>query len=301
MAKIRTIKVEFWTSPQIVECEPLTRLFFIGLWNFCDDGGIHPYSVKRLKMEIFPADESILSSNIEQMLNELEQNRLIKFYTVAGEKFIKVTGWHHQKNYEQFFKYPNENGITPENKKYDRQPQKPKKKKKPESKTQPGKETNSPVTDSQQTVNDELTECQHDCHEQGNVNGNVNGNDNGNVSKAHSRTEILFIFKTTKFSTKINREYYDELKGNYPRVNILQEFGKMNQWYCDHPDILITCKNFRGHIRKWIGRSQEDPYAKCKNCGKEIQKPREYCYNCENKKNNNQPQIKQIGQILKVM
>ena len=30
-----------WTSEQIVECSPIARLLFIGMWNFCDDGGNH--------------------------------------------------------------------------------------------------------------------------------------------------------------------------------------------------------------------------------------------------------------------
>ena len=42
MARIRTIKPEFWTSEQVVDCSPTARLLFIGLWNFCDDGGVHP-------------------------------------------------------------------------------------------------------------------------------------------------------------------------------------------------------------------------------------------------------------------
>lgn len=34
MARIRTIKPEFWTSEQVMGCAPLARLLFIGLWNF---------------------------------------------------------------------------------------------------------------------------------------------------------------------------------------------------------------------------------------------------------------------------
>ena len=48
MARIRTVKPEFWTSEQVAECTPIARLAFIGIWNFCDDNGIHPASIKRL-------------------------------------------------------------------------------------------------------------------------------------------------------------------------------------------------------------------------------------------------------------
>ena len=67
MARIRTIKPEFWTSEQIVECSPIARLLFIGMWNFCDDGGNHPASHKTLKMQIFPGDD-ISISQIESIV-----------------------------------------------------------------------------------------------------------------------------------------------------------------------------------------------------------------------------------------
>jgi len=56
MARIRSIKPQFWTSEQIADCSPNARLLFIGLWNFCDDYGVHPASPARLKMEVFPND-----------------------------------------------------------------------------------------------------------------------------------------------------------------------------------------------------------------------------------------------------
>ena len=42
MARIRTIKPEFWASEQVMDCKPVTRLLFIGLWNFVDDFGRAP-------------------------------------------------------------------------------------------------------------------------------------------------------------------------------------------------------------------------------------------------------------------
>ena len=55
MARIRTIKPEFWTSEQVVECSPTARLLFIGLWNFCDDAGNQPASAKQSRCRFFPA------------------------------------------------------------------------------------------------------------------------------------------------------------------------------------------------------------------------------------------------------
>jgi len=97
LARIRTIKPEFWTSEQVVECSPIARLMFIGMWNFCDDGGNHPASYKTLKMEVFPGDEISLSQ-IEQYTNELVKNNLIARYNGGnGREYWHVTGWDHQK------------------------------------------------------------------------------------------------------------------------------------------------------------------------------------------------------------
>jgi hypothetical protein len=105
MARIRTVKPEFWTSEQVAECSTTTRLLFIGMWNFCDDGGNHPASLKSLKMQIFPSDDiSVLS--IGDMVNELVENGLITQYTVNNKNYWHVLGWRHQKIDKPNYKHP---------------------------------------------------------------------------------------------------------------------------------------------------------------------------------------------------
>lgn len=96
MARIRTIKPEFWTSGQVLECSTNARLLFIGLWNFCDDAGRHPWRPRQIKAEVFPADD-FTESDILSMLEELAANDLIRRYAVAGQELFEVTGWHHQR------------------------------------------------------------------------------------------------------------------------------------------------------------------------------------------------------------
>lgn len=105
MARIRTIKPEFWTSEQVMECEPVTRLLFIGLWNFCDDYGNHPASPKTIKALVFPGDD-FSPAIIERMLDELSTNRLIAFYEHSGKRYLHVRGWKHQKIDKPSRKYP---------------------------------------------------------------------------------------------------------------------------------------------------------------------------------------------------
>lgn len=114
MARIRSIKPEFWTSEQIAECSPNARLLFIGIWSFADDNGIHPYSVKRLKMEVFPADD-FTQADVAAMVEELVRADLLREYEVQGERFVQVTGWHHQKIDQPTFKHPLPDGSLPTN------------------------------------------------------------------------------------------------------------------------------------------------------------------------------------------
>jgi len=111
MARIRTVKPEFWTSEQVAECSTTTRLLFIGMWNFCDDGGNHPASLKQLKMQIFPSDD-ISVADIGVMVNELITNELIDKYEANGKQYWHVLGWHHQKIDKPNYKHPKYSTTT---------------------------------------------------------------------------------------------------------------------------------------------------------------------------------------------
>jgi hypothetical protein len=113
MARIRSIKPEFWTSEQVMDLSPNARLLFIGLWNFCDDAGIHPASLKRLKAEVMPADD-VRSEDVRRMIDECINVGLVREYEIDGERYWAVTGWHHQKIDQPSYKYPNEDGTVPE-------------------------------------------------------------------------------------------------------------------------------------------------------------------------------------------
>ena len=95
MSRIRTIKPEFWTSEQIMECSPLARLAFIGMWNFCDDNGVHPASCKTLKAEVFPGDD-ITAADVQTLVSELIHHGLLVEFHAEGRRWWFVTGWHHQ-------------------------------------------------------------------------------------------------------------------------------------------------------------------------------------------------------------
>lgn len=107
MARIRTIKPEFWTSEQIVECSPIARLLFVGLWTFADDRGVIPRRSRSIKMLIFPGDDFCLD-DIDRWIDELQTNGLVCVFSADGTEYLSITGWEkHQRIDRPSFKYPN--------------------------------------------------------------------------------------------------------------------------------------------------------------------------------------------------
>jgi hypothetical protein len=105
MPRIRTIKPDFWTSEQIVECSTNARLLFVGLWNFCDDGGVHPASVLRLKMEVFPGDDFTVDQ-VTGWIDELKAAGLLVEFEAQSRSWWSVTGWKHQKIDRPSIRFP---------------------------------------------------------------------------------------------------------------------------------------------------------------------------------------------------
>ncbi len=106
MARIRTIKPEFWTSDQVVECSVLARLLFIGMWTHADDGGVLPANPRRLKMQVFPGD-AVTPEEIRDLVEELVGEDLVVQYRVEDRWFWQITGWRrHQRIDRPTYRYP---------------------------------------------------------------------------------------------------------------------------------------------------------------------------------------------------
>ena len=89
MARIRTIKPEFWTDERLTECSLSARLLFIGMLNFADDNGNLAYSAKRLKMQVFPAD----AIDTQPLIDELLAHGVLIEYSVNGDKYLNIKGF----------------------------------------------------------------------------------------------------------------------------------------------------------------------------------------------------------------
>ena len=77
MARIRTIKPEFWEDEKVGKLPIPCRLFFVGCWNFADDFGVIKGNPALLKSQIFPYDENLRVSEIKKWIDSLVDARML--------------------------------------------------------------------------------------------------------------------------------------------------------------------------------------------------------------------------------
>jgi len=89
------IKPEFFTDEKVISLPIPARLLFIGMWNHADDEGIFKDSPIQLKVQVFPADESIDLNVIKNYIDlMIQQKLLIPGLNVDDGKLLKITKWH---------------------------------------------------------------------------------------------------------------------------------------------------------------------------------------------------------------
>jgi uncharacterized protein YlbG (UPF0298 family) len=94
MARARNIKPAFFLNTDLSETPPLARLSFIGLWTIADYKGCIECNFKRIKAQVLPYDEC----DFESLMNNLEQFRFIRYYSVQGKRYIKIENFEKHQN-----------------------------------------------------------------------------------------------------------------------------------------------------------------------------------------------------------
>ncbi len=88
MARIRTIKPEFFLDEDLGELSALHRLAFAGIWCQADCAGRLEDRPRRLKLQVLPYDDC----DFDRLLADLEacSGRFIVRYEAGGERFIQI-------------------------------------------------------------------------------------------------------------------------------------------------------------------------------------------------------------------
>lgn len=100
MARIRTIKPEFWRSPSTASVGPWGRLLYIAMWNWADDHGRAEWTPRELLGFAFPHDSEspCTEADFPRLLAEVRDAFEVKFYTHRGRRFYEIPAWsEHQK------------------------------------------------------------------------------------------------------------------------------------------------------------------------------------------------------------
>lgn len=98
MARIRTVKPEFWQHPKVTRVTRDARLLFLGLLNEADDAGRLRYGAKRLAGVLFGEDDDVGPVEVDRWTAELEREHLVQRYEVDGAPLLLVIGFtEHQK------------------------------------------------------------------------------------------------------------------------------------------------------------------------------------------------------------
>ena len=94
MARARNIKPGFFTNDELVELGFAVRLLFIGLWTIADKEGRLVDRPKKIKMEIFPADDV----DIDASLSELQEKGFVRRYVAQGISCVQIVNWSRHQN-----------------------------------------------------------------------------------------------------------------------------------------------------------------------------------------------------------
>lgn len=94
MARARNIKPGFFTNGDLLECQPLARLLFAGLWCEADRRGILEDRPKTLKVKILPGD----NCDVDELLEELSVRGFVVRYQVGESRCIYLPGFGKHQN-----------------------------------------------------------------------------------------------------------------------------------------------------------------------------------------------------------
>lgn len=116
MARIRTVKPEFFTSLTIGDLSLEQRLTFIGLWTHADDEGRCVDSPELIKAALWPLDKRT-AEDVADDLRALTEASLIVQYSLNRRRYLAISGWseHQRINRPTPSKFPSpeEGEITP--------------------------------------------------------------------------------------------------------------------------------------------------------------------------------------------
>lgn len=88
MARIRSIKPEFWTDLRLARLSRDARLLYVALWNQADEWARLHADVRYVKGHCLPYDDDLSLAAIDGLLAELEAAGRVRRYVADGQPFL---------------------------------------------------------------------------------------------------------------------------------------------------------------------------------------------------------------------
>lgn len=95
MARIRTVKPDFFVDEDIGRLQPITRLVYEGLWCHADKEGRLEYRPDYLKVQIMPYDNADMCEQLDLLMASKPRTGIpfILRYEVEGVSYIQIIAW----------------------------------------------------------------------------------------------------------------------------------------------------------------------------------------------------------------
>ena len=222
MARIRTIKPEFFTSEDIVSLSPLARLLYIALWCEADREGRLLWKPRTFKMRYLPADDCA----VEALCQELVTAQLVKLYG-EGLAYIPKFGLHQHLN-------PREaaSSLTDPHASLTRQPR---------------------VKHATVTVKTRDSDAQGGREGK----GKEGVNDASPCGDGQEAPPLVLLPLNDGSDHGITASSVAEWSSSFPAVNVLQQLRQMRAWLVAKPERRKTPRGINAFIVNWLSREQD--------------------------------------------
>jgi hypothetical protein len=98
MARIRTVKPDFFRSPDTAKADFPVRIFYQAMWCWADDFGVGETNINGLLGFAFPDDDGFTAQDVRRFCADVAQHFDVTFYEVSGRHFYAIPSWEkHQK------------------------------------------------------------------------------------------------------------------------------------------------------------------------------------------------------------
>jgi hypothetical protein len=220
MARIRTIKPEFFTSEDIVSMSPLSRLLYVALWCEADREGRMLWKPRTFKMRYFPGD----ACDIEAMCAEIVSAGLVKLYG-DGMAYVPAFSKHQHINPRE-----SASSLPAPDASRTRRPR---------------------VSTGDGTVSDAQGGREGREGKEGDAPSPADGGDDAAV------TPVVLIPLNDGSDHVVTEPMVREWSSSFPAVNVPQQLRNMRAWSNAKPSRRKTSRGVNAFIVGWLSKAQD--------------------------------------------